>query len=521
MPFFESARLSNRTSNRGKIAFSGGKLIAARTSQFSNNPLGTSILFWIKVLIDSKYEEFPRILDQTPKNVRENPLFLRVFARRASVADNTHEGYMRKVEALLKFANKEQLVFLPDSNIFKFLKSPNLANILKLFLMDKARTKGIAKNYIAGFRLAINYALKLFLFNKTLDISEFKNYHSAICRLFGRKAKATQAIPPTIFRLLLQFLKKTDEQSFKIFYLLFILGTRAGEAIDIRKTDICNFKTFDSIGYRINIVRPKTQKTTKDDGRTIVFRNTKTQDETNPYLLIRYFLTHDPQSKYLVPFYGTRSRRLQKLWSWFRNIKINFQTWLLRKHNINYDTSAWRIHSLRTTLIGFMKLSKIPTQVIRHHVGHQYDSEVTEKIYFFNCLLSEGFNPVFEKSFDRVLQFSNLTPSGPERKNSIKNTPFHLLTPPKSFSSSNSLTSEDNLAFPFSPPSKRTRLKTNQKKRSLNKPRKFFNKLSPPRIHKFQLPKNYCPSHSISQSTDGISPIFSPLQLNLSSVRSD
>ena len=508
LPFFESTGMSNRTELRGKVGFHAGKQISMRPGGFHSTKLGNQLIFWIKIFMYAEYKNFPEILEKIPKNIRENPLFLKIFAQRASVSDSTHSTYIRKTKNLLTFAQKEGLTTVIEDDVFKFLGSKNLSYILKLFLLDKARTKGIAKTYIAGFKTALNYTLKLFLYNFTLSGDEFKTYHSAIGRIYGRKTKPTRAIPPKIFRYFLQFLRSTDQHSFKIFYLLFILGTRAGEAINIRKSDVRRFQSFDSQGYKIFITRPKTQKATADEGRTITFRRMKQVSDTDPVNLIRYFLTLGGSSKFLFPFRGTnRGRRLQKLWKWFKVIKNKFQKWLLRNFNIDFSTNEWRIHSLRTTLIGFMRLCKIPMQMIRQHVGHCYDSEVTEKIYFYNCILTEGFDQEFEANFDKLLKFSNITSSCPQQNYSSKQRkqPKKLDFSKLSSLDSNLSTSEDELAFPKSPPSRRTR-----SKRQANKIRK---RLIQPKKVKLQIqsPKHH--NRSITLSSPEFFPKFSPLKL--------
>ena len=408
-PLHHNAHIANHVPRFGKIGWIGSKLMAVRPQNYTQGPTGNKTLItWINRLLDIEHQHFKVFLSTVPDHIRYNDLFLRIFAKRASVSDSTHLSYLRKVKQVIRFARQKKLTKYTDIQIYEFLKFSKIDRILKFFLLDKAQKRGIAISYINTFKCAICYTLRLFLLKNSLDNQDFSELHAAIGRIYGRKPKRTKAIPAIILRYLLEFLLSIDPHSAKLFFLLFIFGTRASEALKIQKSHVSKFHDFTGKGYNIWIKNPKTQKATPDDGRTLTFYASPQNHIFDPYTLITYFYHSSNNSIFLFPFPGNHQKRLRWLYTWFNTIKETFPQWLWAHKHINISCAAWRLHGLRTTLIGLMRKNKASWAIVKKHVGHTYDSNVAEKLYFLNCLNTPGFDDSFDKILKSTIQFEFL-----------------------------------------------------------------------------------------------------------------
>ena len=114
--------------------------------------------------------------------------------------------------------------------------------------------------------------------------------------------------------------------------------------------------------------------------------------------MANWFCSTYPPGTPLVPIKGDSiSTRQIKLYPWFKNLKKGFEIWYSDNFGDTVDTSSWTFHSLRTSLIGNLRVAGMDWEHIQVRVGHKIDSKTTRETYFMNALLTKDFDKTFEE----------------------------------------------------------------------------------------------------------------------------
>ena len=340
-----------------------------------------------------------------PFEISSSPEFLRRFRKKQAWAESSLTKYRTQTRQIFKFLQQNKLFPIKDpSNFEANLKMIDPTVALECFTFHKAQT-GLASSYIVSFRQSLINMFKFYELPCEIDLDRLKEIEKACSKTWGKRRKPTQAIPTKILRYLFVWLKQKDRLAFDFFALAFLLALRASEMIALHKEHVTFSDTMEgSPTLCIKLPLTKTHQETSDDYSLFTFNKIapdtydEIKDPLDPYMLVKKFYdTADQREGFLAPFSGTQDARKRALYAWFRVLKREFPGWLLREHKFELDTSLWRYHSLRTTFVAVMRTFGMSWENIKHRVGHSHDSKTTRNTYFFNAMLSEGFNHEIEK----------------------------------------------------------------------------------------------------------------------------
>ena len=193
--------------------------------------------------------------------------------------------------------------------------------------------------------------------------------------------------------------------------IAFWTGARASEILKLKRRNVTFEKDHEGrylvyIKYELT----KTKRAYKDDGHIVTFYQQDKSQKFAPYKLISD-LCRDTVSgdNWIAPFgLGTYENRCRNFYAWFNSTKKAFQTEINREQGWNVDTTEWRFHSIRTTFIGFMRTKGASWDQIQFKCGHTFNSRTTKNTYFFNALMTKGYNQEFEKILQKDLDTQQL-----------------------------------------------------------------------------------------------------------------
>ena len=396
-----------------------GQRILVDPSRYQINTLSNPVLDqYLKNMDSCPYETLPQWVSAVPWKISSNPKFIERFRKRLAWAPSSLYKYKLQATQIFQFIKSRD-----PENLGKKITNPanlkeNLLNtdptaVLEVFLFHKAQ-KGLAASYIKSFGKALTNMYKFYEIPCSIDQNRLEEIESATSKCWGKKKKPTQAIPSKVLRYLFTFLKLHDELAFNFFVLAFLMALRASEMIKLHKDHITFRNNFEGNPViEIKIPTTKTHQRTSDDFSLQVYHKlspcSNEKHIIDPYVIIKKF--YDSAHKrdgYIAPFIGNQTERTRALYAWFRTLKIEFPKWLLQTHQLQLDTSLWRYHSLRTTFVGVMRTFGMSWENIKHRTGHSFESKCTRDTYFFNALMSEGFNSEIEQILSQNLDAQKL-----------------------------------------------------------------------------------------------------------------
>jgi len=315
-----------------------------------------------------------------------------------SVENSTCKMYFRKIAHLEKYWKKSIPHFCRQYSLEELLTHKLTFHWVRDFLFQKSN-KGIALSTLHGYTTALNFMRKILdapLLPETTLLSTTKK---TIAKKKSKKPVGTRAIPLKLLRLFLHFLRSQGARTFTFFYLSYWAGMRANEAVSIT-TKSFKFHTnqFGKKCVTLTILRPKTKKRYLDDSHTVTFPLSSGFYKNCPYKMAHWFCKNYPPGTPLVPLKGLTSiSRQNKMYPWFNNLKKGFENWYSDHFGDTIDTSSWQFHSLRTSLIGNLRVAGMDWEKIQVRVGHKIDSKTTRETYYLNALMTKDFDKTFEK----------------------------------------------------------------------------------------------------------------------------
>ena len=179
----------------------------------------------------------------------------------------------------------------------------------------------------------------------------------------------------------------------------------------------------------MTILRPKTKKRFLDDSHTVTFPLSLGLYKNCPYKMAFWFCNRYPKGTPLAPLVGNSGiSRQNKLYPWFNNLKKGFEIWHSDNFGDTIDTSSWQFHSLRTSLIGNLRIAGMDWEQIQVRVGHKIDSKTTRETYYMNALLTKDFDKTFEKILQKDEKSRSLMDIDPSPRESTPET--EIYSPP-------------------------------------------------------------------------------------------
>ena len=355
--------------------------------------------------------KLPAFWDKLPMKFKKHKFICAAWTTKGSIEDDTFNRYLNAVQEMVSFWRKNSFC-TRQSTLFEALSSIDQTLAFSNFLIAKcAKAKKLAGGTITRFKYSLIKLLNFYGIPLNLDRELTKNVIKTCCQFWGTEAKPTAAIPRKVLRQLFEYLRETDNHLFTFIAFVFFTAMRVSEALKLSSHD---FKFFQSSEGRpsvsIHLRNTKTRKRYSDSGHTIIFTKLNVQTDLDPYILAQKLFEFAKASKNdtIVPFPGTLGTRTKGLYSWFRQMKSDFHNWNLEKNSVNYDTSPWRFHSLRTTFVGIMRQLGMSWEQLQLRTGHAWDSACTKDTYFMNALMSQEFDQTFEKMLTQNLQAQKL-----------------------------------------------------------------------------------------------------------------
>ena len=367
-----------------------------------------------QVLVDianTPKESLPDFWHKLPSKFKQHKFICAAWTTKGSVEDKTFRRYLNAVEEMVAFWRSEEFCH-KNATVFEALNSINQTVAFSNFLIAKCYDANkLAGGTITRFKYSLIKILSFYGVPLRLDKELTKNVIKTCCQFWGKEAKPTAAIPRKILRQLFEYLRATDEHMFTFIAFVFFTAMRISEALKLSYKDFKFFTNSEgrpSVSLRLR--HTKTNKKYSDSGHTIIFTKLNVKTDLDPFILAQKLFEFAKASEgdTIVPFSGTFSSRAKALYSWFRTMKSDFHHWNLKTNSVDYDTSTWRFHSLRTTFVGIMRQLGMSWEQLQLRTGHAWDSACTKDTYFMNALMSQEFDQTFEKMLDQNLQAQEL-----------------------------------------------------------------------------------------------------------------
>jgi len=353
----------------------------------------------------------PAFWSKLPQKFKKHKFICAAWTTRGSVEDDTFDRYLGSVEEMVAFWKRKKFCS-PQATVFEALKTIEQTVAFSNFLIDKCMiSKKLAGSTISRYKYALIKLLSFYCVPLSFDKEHIKNVEKTCSQFWGTEAKPTAAIPRKVLRQLFEYLRETDEHMFTFLAFVFFTAMRISEALKLSSRDFKFFKNSEgrpSVSLRLR--HTKTRKKYSDSGHTITFTKLQVKTELDPFLLAQKLFAFAKASANdtIVPFSGTFKTRAGKLYTWFRQMKNDFHLWNLEKNSVNYDTSPWRFHSLRTTFVGIMRKLGMSWEQLQLRTGHAWDSACTKDTYFMNALMSQEFDQDFERLLTQNSQAQEL-----------------------------------------------------------------------------------------------------------------
>ena len=355
----------------------------------------------LKNLVYMKKEPRNKFLEAWLEKHNRSDFSLNIFHVLNSTENSTQRSYFRKLIELEEyfFANFPEKVHNLDFS--QIIVLPTLKRMIISFLHMKSK-RGVALNTLQSYVVAVNFARKLLGLGAVPGKVEIANALKALGRLRCKRPKGTSAIPVNHLRRFFQFLKRLGVRTYIFFTLSFWAGSRASEAVNIQVKSFFFFRTPSGRpAVKLTFLRPKTKKKYMDDRHIVIFSQTSDKFNLCPYKMSLWFCQNYSDETFLLPFKASsKLARQTKLYSWFKKLKGDFESWHYSKFSETVLTASWTFHSFRTTLIAVLRNAGLPWEKIQLRVGHKLDSNTTKEIYYMNALLTDGF----DKDFDKILE---------------------------------------------------------------------------------------------------------------------
>ena len=381
-----------------------------RISNFSDLP-SREIQQVLFDLSKTPKNQLPDFWSKLPQKFKNHKFICAAWTTRGSVEDNTFDRYLGTVEEMVAFWKRKKFCS-QQATIFEALNTVDQTVAFSNFLIEKCmEATKLAGSTISRYKYALIKLLSFYCVPLRFDRERIKNVIKTCSQFWGKEAKPTAAIPRKILRQLFEYLRETDEHMFTFLAFVFFTAMRISEALKLSSRDFRFFTNSEgrpSVSLRLR--HTKTKKRYSDSGHTITFTKLQVKTELDPFLLAQKLFAFAKASDddTIVPFSGTFRRRAGKLYTWFRQMKNDFQLWNLDKNSVNYDTSAWRFHSLRTTFVGIMRKLGMSWEQLQLRTGHAWDSACTKDTYFMNALMSQEFDQDFERLLTQNSQAQEL-----------------------------------------------------------------------------------------------------------------
>ena len=325
-----------------------------------------------------------------------------------SKAASTHDKYWTLLAQIEKYWQKTFPTMLVHNSFYATALSPIGERLFCAFLLWKAYPKKITKDYLTQFRTAMNYLRRACNTEPWGRGSLSSQMIASIGKYMCKRSKGTRAIPYKILRILFTFLEKhASQDDYEIFLFAFCCASRASEIVKLETShfSFVDDSWEDTPFVRVKFFNTKTHNRTLDDHHLVTFYKKNNENVVCPYRLAKSLVLKAQRrgTRYVGNFgqaknasYDSRSYYFYK---WFRNLKHSFGAYL-KEHQMPYDTSQWRFHSIRTTFVGLLHKWGLSWTQIQVRTGHRFDSESTRQVYATNALLTQGF----DKTFDNVVQ---------------------------------------------------------------------------------------------------------------------
>lgn len=342
-----------------------------------------------------------RFFNDWKKKRNYHPLAVNLVDCINSIEKSTLQSYFQKLGQLEEFWEVHFPERVCDISLSKILRLPEITDLLIAFLHYKGE-EGVGLSTLQTYPVSVNFFRKVLNIGPLPDFHRIKTAVKAISRRKCKKPVSTRAIPYFILRYLFKFLRRSGYRHFAFFILSFWAGSRASEAIDISTESFTFYRTNnDKRAVKLTFNRPKTRKKYVDDSHSVFFTLTPMEYKICPYRIAKHLCDRLPKGTFIGPFGpGKKSTRLNRMYRWFSQIKIEFPKWYLQETGRRIDTSLWRFHSIRTTLIGVLRNANLSWSHIQLRVGHKIDSKTTRDTYYMNAILTEGF----DKAFDNMIE---------------------------------------------------------------------------------------------------------------------
>jgi len=383
------------------------------TNSISNTPVSFRKL---KNLVYMDKGPRDKFLEAWLKKHNRSDFSLNIFHVLNSTENSTQRAYFRKLIELEEFFFAQFPEKVHNLDFSQIILLPCLKRMIISFLHAKSKG-GVALNTLQSYVVAVNFARKLLGLGMVPGKVEISNALKALGRLRCKRPKGTSAIPVCQLRRFFQFLKRKGVRTYIFFTLSFWAGSRASEAANIQVKSFFFFRTPSGRpAVKLIFLRPKTKKKYMDDRHIVIFSQSPDQFTLCPYKMSVWFCQNFSDETFLLPFEASsKAARQTRLYSWFRKLKGEFESWHYSKFSETVLTGSWTFHSFRTTLIAVLRNAGLPWEKIQLRVGHKLDSNTTKEIYYMNALLTDGF----DKDFDKILEKNEEISSLVDKKSSL------------------------------------------------------------------------------------------------------
>ena len=328
------------------------------TNAISNPPISFRKL---KNLVFMKKDARDRFLEAWLEKHHRSDFSLNIFHLLNATENSTQRSYFRKLIELEEyfFATFPEMVH--DLDFSQIIVLPSLKRMIIAFLHMKSKC-GVALSTLQSYVVAINFARKFLGLGAVPGKVEIANALKALGRLRCKRPKGTSAIPVNHLRRFFQFLKRLGVRTYIFFTLSFWAGSRASEAANIQVKSFSFFRTPSGRpAVKLIFLRPKTKKKYMDDQHIVIFSKTPDKFKLCPYKMSLWFCQNHSDETFLLPLKASsKLARQTKLYSWFKKLKGDFESWHYSEFSETVLTTSWTFHSFRTTLIAVLRNAGLP-----------------------------------------------------------------------------------------------------------------------------------------------------------------
>ena len=390
-----------------------GSTVLANRRRVTYHQISSNITFQqVSTLTNLSQTKAEDRLNRWVQKNNNHPTALAFMHTFFSIENSTKKQYLNKYRQIYDFAKRTLPWKNRKFNPQQLITIKDLPDLVIRFLTDKGE-EHVAKNTLKGYVAAIIFFRKLFNLPPLTKRALIRTTINSIARRKSKRPVGTTAIPLYVLRHLLKYLRRIGARHFGFFALSLWAGSRASEARNIKPKHFRYFKTNQGkSSVEITFHRPKTKKQFMDDHHKVIFTRSKDSYKCCPYRAALFFTSRIPPNDYIAPFgQGTEAQRTSKQYLWFQRIKKGFAEWYLQETGKEIDTSKWRFHSIRTTLVGILRKGGLDWDQIQLRVGHVLDSKTTRQTYYMNALLTEGFDDSFERLLNKNSEIESLLES--------------------------------------------------------------------------------------------------------------